>query len=261
MSENKEINYSAMKSSVGPTNQKSARLISQILIDAINPRSVCDVGCATGIWLHAFQVLGNVEKIHGIDGAWIKDWPLSVPEDAIEIYDFENIAEEPKCIKDGEKFYLVICLEMAEHVSRERADYLVDTLTQLGDVIYFSGATPQSGGMHHVNERWQSYWINKFHFRGYKCIDYVRPKIWNKYNEVCYFYAEESFVFVKSDVLDNYAKLAEYRQERIIDCVHPEHFLNQVIKPTHDWAWLFEIQRRILKSGWQKIKKREYWWK
>nr|WP_231037838.1 methyltransferase domain-containing protein [Pectinatus frisingensis] len=215
-------------------------------MEAIHPTSVCDLGCGIGIWLHAFELFPEVKHIHGIDGAWVKNWSLEVEPDCIEIYDFEDTTNKPICVKNGERYDLAICLEMAEHLSNGRADYLIDTLTSLSNVIYFSGATPCSGGMHHVNERWPSYWIHKFRKRGYVCIDYIRPKVWNQWREICYFYAEESFLFVKEDKLDQYEKLSDYHQEPIIDCVHPEHFLNQVIKPTHDWSWLLKLQKRLI---------------
>lgn len=259
MSENKDINYRAMKAISVPNNEKSAYRISQIIMEAVHPESVVDIGCGIGVWLKAFEKRG-VKKIHGVDGTWVKNWRLEVPSEYIETYDFEDAGHEPQCLADGNHFDLAICLEMGEHLSSERADVLVDTLVRLSNVVYFSGATPRSGGMHHVNERWQSYWIHKFEERGYQCIDYVRPKIWNKYHEICYFYAEESFLFVKKDCLQDYPLLAEYQQESIYDCVHPEHFLGQCIKPTHDWDWLIECQKRLFSAFCTKFKQRDYPW-
>ena len=147
MTENKDIDYSKMKvNKFGPNNQTSARVIVKLLVDAIHPTSVLDIGCGVGVWLKEFRKYPCVEKIQGIDGAWVLDWPLDVPREVIEIYDFEDMSEYPKCVASNERFDLAICLEMAEHVSSQRAQFLVDTLSKAADGIYFSAATPNSGG-------------------------------------------------------------------------------------------------------------------
>ena len=161
----------------------------------------------------------------------------------------------PPCVLPPNKYDLAICLEMAEHVSEGQSAHIVDILTQAADVVYFSGATPFSGGVHHVNERWQTYWINKFKKRGFKVIDCLRPRLWYE-KQCCYFYAQESFVFVREDKLSNYEKLCDYVQEPIYDCVHPELFVNQVVKPSHDWEYLISIQKRLLRSFWTKFMNR-----
>ena len=255
MTENKDIDYSKMKENkAGPNNQTSARVIVKLLVDAIHTTSVLDIGCGVGVWLNEFLKYPCVEKVQGIDGAWVLDWPLDIPRENIEIYNFEDASSHPKCINSDERFDLAICLEMAEHVSSHRAQFLVDALTKAADIIYFSGATPNSGGEHHVHERWQSYWINKFIAKGYQVVDYIRPKIWNN-KEVAYFYAEESFLFIKTELILKYEKLYGYIQEPIFDCVHPEHFIYQVIKPSHDWEYLFDMQKRLLWSIIEKFRR------
>ena len=74
----------------GPNNQKSARIITKMLVDLICPESVLDIGCATGIWLHEFQKYSCVKKIQGVDGEWVLGWPLYIERDNIEIHDFES---------------------------------------------------------------------------------------------------------------------------------------------------------------------------
>lgn len=248
MNENSKIKYTDM--TIGRTNNlNSARVISTILCDAINPKSVIDFGCATGIWLNQFRLRGC--DIQGVDGEWVLNEKLFIPEENIEIYDFENKDKDIQCIQN-KHYDLAICLEMAEHVSEERANYIIDSLTKAADVVYFSGATPFSGGIHHVNEHWQIYWINKFKSRGFDVIDYIRPKTWND-DRVCYFYSEESFVFVKRSKLTLYPMFSTYIQEPIFDAVHPIHFTEQIIKPTHEWSYLRGILSKVIKSMWIKL--------
>lgn len=143
---------------------------------------------------------------------------------------------------------MAICLEMAEHVSRQMADPLIDTLTSAADIIFFSAANPYSGGMHHVNEQWQSYWIHKFMVRGFLAVDYIRPKVWNN-KAVCHFYAEESFVFIKKDRLAEFPVLEKvYANDFIADVVHPMHFLYQSVGSTHDWSYLLGMQKKLIKA-------------
>ena len=55
MSENKDINFGAMKKDPIPNNQSSARIIVPMLFEAIHPQSVIDIGCGIGVWLNEFK--------------------------------------------------------------------------------------------------------------------------------------------------------------------------------------------------------------
>lgn len=57
-------------------------------------------------------------------------------------------------------------------------DDFVHLLTEATDFVLFSAAVPMQGGTHHVNERWQQYWIGKFFKVSYSCFDVIRPRIW-----------------------------------------------------------------------------------
>lgn len=251
MTENKNICYNEMGlRSNEPSNLSSAEIIVPLLIKYINPKSVLDIGCATGIWLSQFKKVGI--KVKGIDGEWVHNYKKFISEDEVQYYDFES----EKKIIIHEKYDLVLCLEMAEHVSAGKADYLVDVLTSTSDVIYFSAATPNSGGQHHINERWQSFWRAKFKKRGYVLIDAIRPEIYTN-KKVCYFYAQESFIYINEKKLDKYPILEKMICDKIlIDIVHPELFLNQIIKPSHEWNYLLNMQKKLLISMFKKFTKK-----
>lgn len=252
MTENKDINYSAMVTGGFPNNMSSAKVIVPLIYKAVNPKSVIDIGCGIGVWLSEFKKNG-VEVINGVDGEWVLKNKLLIDRENIEICDFENKDQRVHFI-ENKKYDLAVCLEMAEHVSYGRADYIVETLTKASDVVYFSGATPYSGGMHHVNEQWQTYWTTKFSNKGFVVIDYIRPKVWNNRN-VCYFYAEESFIFVKKERIEEFPLLKkEIRDDVIYNMVHPIHFKDQIIKPTHDWAYLLSMQKKLLNAYIEKAK-------
>lgn len=244
---NSDINFVGMIDKNVPNNSSSAKEIVPLLVKAIRPFSVVDVGCGMGQWLDTFEKNGGVEKIKGIDGSWLRDMRPIINEKDIIYHNLENTQGLKM-----EKYDLAVSLEVAEHISLQHADGFVDFLTSISDIIYFSAATPNSGGQHHVNEKWQTYWIRKFAKRGYKVIDYIRPQIWNN-KRVCYFYKEESFLFVKKEVLYKYPILLDYIQQPIYDLIHPVHFIDQVIKPSHEWSYLLDMQKRLLVSYKQKI--------
>lgn len=252
MTENSDINYRRMYKRGITNSLSSAKVIVPLICKVTHPKSVIDIGCGVGVWLSEFRRNG-VPVVNGVDGPWVLNESLLIEKENIEIYDFEDDKRSVQSIK-SKRYDLAVCLEMAEHVSANRADYIIKTLTQAADVIYFSGATPYSGGMHHINEQWQSYWISKFEHEGYIMVDYIRPKIWNNRN-VCYFYAEESFLFVKKEKIEDFPELKqEIRDNVICNLVHPIHFKDQIIKPTHNWDYLFSMQKRLFLAYIKKIK-------
>jgi cyclopropane fatty-acyl-phospholipid synthase-like methyltransferase len=70
------------------------------------------------------------------------------------------------------RFDVAISAEVAEHVKPQFADNLVNQLVTLSDQIMFTAAVPgQGGGVDHVNEQPNSYWIEKFVRRGYVYLE------------------------------------------------------------------------------------------
>jgi hypothetical protein len=99
----------------------------------------------------------------------------------------------------GERFDLVQCLEVAEHLSPQAAPLLVKSLVLHSDVILFSAARPGDGGEHHVNEQEPEYWRELFEAQGLRLYDTIRPRIvgdvtidpWYRYN---------TFIFTKPEI-------------------------------------------------------------
>lgn len=78
------------------------------------------------------------------------------------------------------------------------------------------------GGTHHVNEQWQSYWIEKFKRRGYDVLDVIRPHFWkNSKINVCY--RQDMLLFVKKEKFEDISEKFP-RDEIIYDFVHPDGF-------------------------------------
>jgi Methyltransferase domain len=52
-------------------SRRSAEIAVPLLIDLFEPRSVLDVGCATGVWFSVFREHG-IDDILGFDGPWVE---------------------------------------------------------------------------------------------------------------------------------------------------------------------------------------------
>jgi len=218
----------------------AVRATVPLIMDALRPASVLDVGCGTGAWLSVFAALG-VADILGVDGPWVPAAQLLIPEDRFQRVELE------KPLAFGRKFDLVLCLEVAEHLPARAADVLVESLVRHGDVVVFSAAVPFQGGTHHVNEQWPSYWVEKFGNRGFVGVDYLRRRLWERLvQHETWYYAQNMLIFVRQDVLEQYSVLLqEYRYQGgpPVSLVHPKLFAKYVPPESH--ITLRQVLRRF----------------
>jgi SAM-dependent methyltransferase len=199
----------------------SAEIIVPMLIELIAPTSVADVGCGLGTWAYACAQYGQVADVLGIDGPHVRKDRLKIPESKFLAHDLST------AIKLDRSFELVICLEVAEHLSKPAGDVLIESLCDLGDVIYFSAAIPFQGGVEHVNEQWPSYWAAKLAQRGYRAIDAIRPRVWGN-PSVRYWYAQNGIIFANSRAIDRAPRLRDCaiaEHLAMLDRVHPTQYL------------------------------------
>jgi SAM-dependent methyltransferase len=176
------VNVSAGKSA----NRFVITLVDRVFSGKL-PESVWDVGCGRGVWLATWRKQG-VENMRGVDGDYIDTSTLVIPHGEFIAADISNP------LKLGERFELVQCLEVAEHLPPESADNLVDSLVRHGNVILFSAATPGQGGEFHVNEQPFEYWQAKFEARGYRMYDAIRPAV-RTFREIEPWYRYNSFIY------------------------------------------------------------------
>lgn len=195
----------------------SAKKCVPLIMDLISPRSVVDVGCGTGAFLHCFNKEG-IQDLAGIDGGDIDKGQLLIPAEMFFPYDLSHSF----CL--GRKFDLAVSLEVAEHLPEAAADTFIENLTTLAPVIWFSAAIPGQGGVNHINEQWPTYWIEKFSKCGFMLIDCLRSQ-WIPDSSVVWWYAQNSFLFVKKAHLVYYSKIARQLNScsdwKGIDVVHP----------------------------------------
>jgi SAM-dependent methyltransferase len=195
----------------------SAEEIIPLVLKFIQPTSVIDIGCGIGTWLTVWKKYG-LKNIRGVDGAYIDENSLLIPIEEFKVFDLEQ------GYSSDEKYDLVTCLEVAEHISESSAKNLIHSLCKLSDVVLFSAAVPGQEGTLHINEQYPTYWINLFKQNEYIPIDCLRQTLWaNK--KVSFWYKQNIMFFVKQENISHYDKLKEEAQNTNIDfinIIHPE---------------------------------------
>ena len=204
------------------TSLRSAQEVVPLILDLLEVKNVIDIGCGTGAWLSVFEQFG-VSRVLGIDNASLNGAKLQIKENQILKHDLLKTLE----LANDERFDLVTCLEVAEHLPASCAKQIVDNLTSLGSVVLFSAAIPHQGGTNHINEQWPEYWAKLFAEQGYRVVDCLRAKIWQNDN-VAYWYAQNLLLYVKEDDLAKYPKLEPYVQStdpNQLTLIHPKTYI------------------------------------
>jgi hypothetical protein len=165
---------------------RSARSIVPLL-RAIGATSVIDVGCGRGTWLKVWRDEGVFDTV-GVDGDYVDRASLAIPPQSFVACDLSNQFDL------GRSFAIATCLEVGEHVPKEAARALVESLCRHAPIIAFSAAVPGQGGEHHINEQPLEFWRDLFAGCGYAAFDCIRPQIaaesavesWYRYNLIVY---------------------------------------------------------------------------
>jgi hypothetical protein len=135
-----------------------AEPVCEAINTAIGPKSVMDVGCAIGDFVHYWENNLNVEA-YGIEGSEnAREYFLS---EKIFVFD---LREE---IKLNFSVDLVTCFEVAEHIEPEYADRFLTNLAGMSAKIVMSAASPGQGGHYHVNCQPSEYWLDRMAHLGY----------------------------------------------------------------------------------------------
>lgn len=194
------------------SSERSASVVMSLVWKEFGPfKSVVDVGGGVGTWLKAAADCGaNVTTL--IEGPWVKNQRLVWEPSSSHFQDLENP------VPNVGKHDLAMCLEVAEHVSPNRANGLVRDLVSLSDTILFSAAIPGQTGTGHINERWLSFWVDIFLAHGCALHDTLRSQVWTD-RRVEWWYRQNVVVFRKS------ADHARKFTNPMVDVVHPEALL------------------------------------
>lgn len=195
----------------------SSKIVVPVVFEKLKPNSVLDVGCGVGSWLREWS--NYVDTVYGVDGKWVDETSLVIPHDVFKMVDLESTFDLQQ------QFDLATCLEVAEHITEQAKDKLVDSLVTHSDIILFSAAIPEQGGDNHYNEQWPSYWIRAFEARGYAFLDPFRHLFWQDDN-IRYYYRQNIILFAKKEVLASNPFLTEeanLAHRSLVDVIHPKN--------------------------------------
>ena len=170
----------------------SARGVLPVVFDYLGevPEYVVDIGCGRGAWLYACKELG-VNYTSGVDGPWVSCELEKIGIDEFYQHDLETGVLEPIRWHN-----LAICLEVAEHVSAEGSQNLVETLCSHSRNILFSSAPKGQGCEMHLNEQSLKYWDEKFNKRGYKRVKNFKKDLEN-IEKIDYWYVNNTCLYKK----------------------------------------------------------------
>ena len=188
----------------------AARAILSALPAGLARRRLADIGCGTGTFLAAALEEGTQEAF-GTEGDWVTPDMLDDPRIVFSARDLEQGFSGPAVD-------LVLSLEVAEHLSPERAASFVSDLVAMAPAVLFSAAIPGQGGVGHLNEQWQGYWAGLFAGHGYRAFDVVRPVIWAD-EAVPAWYRQNAILYLQGDLGERLG-LASTAPE-LLDRVHP----------------------------------------
>lgn len=199
----------------------SAKGVIPQILKFIRPDSLIDVGCGVGTWLSIWKEFG-INNISGVDGSYVNLQDLLIDKAHFITADLD------KGFEANQKFELVTCLEVAEHIQPQNAEKLIQSLCNLGDVILFSAAIPGQEGTLHLNEQYPGYWIDLFSKHNFTAYDCIRDKIWNN-DQISWWYRQNILFFVKDTAKENYPMITS-QKKLALPLVHPGLFHHKSVR-------------------------------
>ena len=205
---------------------RAAQAILPYVIDLLHPRSIIDVGCGIGHWLGVASELG-VTDITGMDGPYVSIGDVRFDSERFIAVDLE------RPIQAARTYDLAMSLEVAEHLSPQRAAGFVHDLTRLSPTVLFSAAIPGQTGEGHINEQWPDYWRELFADHDYVAIDCIRRHFWDD-ERVIHYYAQNSLLFVHRDASERLSQLRGVDHPLPTRVVHPRLFVSVLASMEND---------------------------
>jgi SAM-dependent methyltransferase len=189
----------------------AADRVFAVLPSGLKRDTVADIGCGTGTWM-ARALADGASSAFGMEGSWVAPELVDDPRIDFVIQDLEQRFAGPRVD-------LVLSLEVAEHLTPERAESFVVDLAALAPAVLFSAAIPGQGGVNHLNEQWQSYWAGLFERIGYRAFDVVRPAIWSDPGIPAWY--KQNIILYLAPATAEQSGLTPTAERELLDVVHP----------------------------------------
>ncbi len=138
--------------------------IASSIVSTLGPRTVLDMGCATGMLVEALRDRGVDAR--GID---VSTWAIDqVPEALRPFCRVGSITDELE-----ENYDLITCFEVLEHLPPSLASEAVANLCRHSDTIFFSSTPDDFDEPTHLNVESGGYWAQLFYRQGFvRDVDY-----------------------------------------------------------------------------------------
>lgn len=129
----------------------------------INPKTVLDVGCADGQFIHYLRQ--NDIEAYGVD---ISKYAIQNAYEDVKLY-VENSKLPQLNIPNNfpNSYDLICCIEVLQHISKQHAQQSIKRLTQLSNYIFFSSTFEDFEDESHLNVQPMQYWRDLFYKYGF----------------------------------------------------------------------------------------------
>lgn len=155
-----------------------AASLAPLLVAALGPQSVIDIGCGAGYWLHAFEQCG-VSRLRGVT---VRREQAAIHPGVITVEPHElltGLSSLPGQAADP--YDLCLALEVAQELPPSAHASFVGGCTRLSDTVVFSYRLPGiPGGMPYG--RPLTYWSDLFWREGFVLEDRLRGRIEERWN-------------------------------------------------------------------------------
>ncbi len=136
-----------------------APLQVNIMVDHFDPYSVIDIGAANGLHTNAFISRGCATM--AIEGT--EYFEVYLKENSTQ-YRIHDLREPLRLCK---MYDLLHSAEVLEHIEEEYVDVVLKSICMHSDTLFIT-ASPEKGGVAHVNPQPKEYWIERFSDHGFK---------------------------------------------------------------------------------------------
>ena len=132
--------------------------VADEVVKRIRPKTVLDVGCAMGFLVEGF-------RDRGLEAVGIDISEYAIEKVRVDLKTYCRIASILDPIT--EKYDLIICIEVLEHLSSEVSRQAIQNLCLASDDIIFSSTPCDYGEVTHSNVQPPEYWAELFALSGF----------------------------------------------------------------------------------------------